>query len=33
MINALHLVWIVPLSATVGFLFCAMITAGKEKST
>ena len=29
MINALHLLWIVPLAATFGFATCAILTANK----
>ena len=30
MINALHLIWIIPLSATIGYaLACLMMAAGK----
>ena len=29
MINALHLLWIIPLSAIVGFLMCALLSASK----
>ena len=28
--NALHLIWIVPLSASVGFVMCALFVAAKE---
>ena len=28
MINALHLLWIVPLSASFGFAVCAVLTVG-----
>ena len=27
MINVLHFLWIVPLSATVGFVLCALLSA------
>lgn len=27
MINVLHLLWIVPLSATIGFVSCALLSA------
>lgn len=30
MIHALHLLWIVPLSATVGFFFAAAFAVGKQ---
>lgn len=30
MIHALHLFWIVPLSATFGFTVAAILTIGKE---
>lgn len=30
MINALHLLWIIPLSGTVGFLTAALMRAAKE---
>lgn len=30
MINALHLLWIVPLAASFGFGVCAALTAAKE---
>lgn len=30
MIHALHLLWIVPLSASFGFAVCAVLTVGKE---
>lgn len=30
MINALHLIWIVPLSAAVGFVIAALMAAGKN---
>lgn len=31
MINALHLLWIIPLAAMFGFLTCSMLTAaGRE---
>lgn len=30
MINALHLLWIVPLSATVGFVLCALLSANER---
>ena len=29
--NPLHLLWIIPLSATVGFLFAALMLAANEK--
>lgn len=29
MINALRLLWIVPLSATVGFVLCALLSANE----
>lgn len=28
--NILHLLWIVPLSASIGFMWSAMFTVGKE---
>ena len=28
--NALHLLWIVPLSACIGFMFCAVLTMSKR---
>lgn len=31
MINALHLIWIVPLAASAGFVFAALLSAGKRK--
>ena len=31
MINALHLLWIIPLSAWFGFAVCAVLAAGKSK--
>lgn len=30
MMNILHLLWIVPLSACFGFAICAVLTVGKE---
>lgn len=27
MINALHLIWIIPCAAIAGFLFCALLSA------
>lgn len=30
MLNALHLLWICPLAAAVGFTLCACLTAGKR---
>lgn len=27
MINALHLLWIIPLSATIGYVTCALLSA------
>lgn len=30
MINALHLIWVVPLSAAVGFAIAALMTASKD---
>lgn len=30
MINALHLVWIVPLAATIGGVVMAVLAAGKD---
>ena len=32
MINALHLLWIIPLSTTAGFLICAIFCGGEGKS-
>ena len=32
MINAWHLIWIVPLAATVGFVWGALMASGKEKN-
>lgn len=29
--NALHLLWIVPLSACFGFTVCAVLTAGRDE--
>lgn len=29
MISALHLIWIIPIAASVGFLFAAVLSAGK----
>lgn len=31
MISILHLLWIVPLSASLGFMLAALLAAGKEK--
>lgn len=31
MINALHLIWIIPLAATFGFFVAAMLAAGKDE--
>lgn len=31
MINALHLLWIVPLAGSIGFLTAAMMVAGGDK--
>lgn len=28
--NALHLLWIVPLSAFIGFMVCAILTVAKQ---
>lgn len=28
--NPLHLLWIIPLSASFGFSICAILTVGKE---
>ena len=30
MINALHLLWIAPLSAFAGYMACAILSIGKE---
>lgn len=30
MMNALHLLWIIPLAATFGFFIAAMLAAGKD---
>lgn len=30
MINALHLLWIVPSATTFGFFICALLTVGKH---
>ena len=30
--SALHLLWIVPLSAMLGFIVCALITANREEN-
>lgn len=30
MISALHLLWVVPVSAAFGFFICAVLTANKE---
>ena len=30
MINALHLLWIIPLTASIGFMICAILTIGKS---
>jgi hypothetical protein len=30
MINALHLLWIIPLAASFGFVIAAIMTAAKE---
>lgn len=30
MINALHLLWIIPLTASIGFIACAILTVGKR---
>ena len=30
MINALHLIWIVPLAASTGFLFAAICNAARQ---
>ena len=30
MINALHLLWIIPLAASIGFMICAILTVGKR---
>lgn len=29
MISALHLLWIIPLTASIGFIICAILTVGK----
>lgn len=31
MINALHFLWIIPLAASTGFVFAAMLSADKRK--
>ena len=31
MINALHLIWIIPLSATVGMFFTALVAVNNRK--
>ncbi len=31
MISALHLIWIIPLSASLGLFMTALMVAGKEK--
>ena len=33
MINALHLLWIIPLSAWFGFAVCAVMAVGKRGET
>ena len=30
MISALHLLWIIPLTASIGFMTCAILTVGKH---
>ena len=30
--SVLHLFWIIPVAATVGFIFCALLSANKEKN-
>ena len=30
MIHALHLLWIVPLAGSLGFVLCAILTVGKK---
>jgi hypothetical protein len=30
MINALHLIWIVPLCIAIGYSVCAILTIGKD---
>jgi hypothetical protein len=30
MISILHLLWIIPLSATIGFVMCGLLSANKE---
>lgn len=30
MINALHLIWIIPAAASFGFIWCAILAAGKD---
>jgi len=30
MINALHLIWIVPLAVAIGYAVCCILTVGKE---
>lgn len=32
MINAFHLLWIVPLAGAVGFVTAALLAAGKDES-
>lgn len=29
MLNALHLLWIIPLSAAIGFVLCALLSANE----
>lgn len=31
MINALHLIWIIPCAAIAGFLLAALLTAGSDR--
>lgn len=33
MINALHLLWIIPLSASLGFVIAALLAANGKEST
>lgn len=30
MISALHLLWIIPLAASIGFIICAILSVGKR---
>lgn len=29
--SVLHLLWIIPVAAMIGFIFCALLSANKEK--